>query len=94
MCHHFTRILTIIALDLLLREGKVGRTPLLVQLTRLFFENNSLQSEISREIYHQTGEIAMGTPIAVTAADAFMCYHERNITELYARHLTLIKRAG
>ena len=34
----------IIALDLLLREGKVAQTPLLVQLTRLVFENNFLKS--------------------------------------------------
>jgi len=33
----------IIALDLLLREGKVVQTPLLVQLTRLIFENNFLR---------------------------------------------------
>ena len=44
----------IIALDLLLREGKVTQTPLLVQFTRLVFENNFLQSEFSRDIYHQT----------------------------------------
>ena len=34
----------------------------------------------------------MGTPFAVTAANAFMCYHERDIIELYAQHLTLYKR--
>ena len=35
----------IIALDLLLREGKVAQTPLLVQLTRLLiFENGFLKS--------------------------------------------------
>ena len=32
------------------------------------------------------------TPFAVTAADAFMYYHERDIIELYAQHLTLYKR--
>ena len=34
----------------------------------------------------------MGTPFAVTAANTFMCYHERDIIELYAQHLTLYKR--
>ena len=82
----------IIALDLLLREGKVAQTPLLVQFTRLVCENNFLQSEFSRDIYHQTYGIAMGTPFAVTAANAFMYYHERDIIELYAQHLTLYKR--
>ncbi|XP_074608094.1 uncharacterized protein LOC141860796 [Acropora palmata] len=82
----------IIALDLLLREGKVAQTPLLVQFTRLVFDNNFLQSEFSRDIYHQTYGIAMGTPFAVTAANAFMYYHERDIIELYAQHLTLYKR--
>ena len=35
----------IIALDLLLREGKVVQTPLLVQFARLIFENNFIKSE-------------------------------------------------
>ena len=82
----------IIALDLLLREGKVAQTALLVQLIRLVFENNFLQSEFSCDIYHQTYGIAMGTPFAVTAANAFMYYHERDIIELYAQHLILYKR--
>ena len=34
----------------------------------------------------------MGTPFAVTAANAFMYYHERDIIELYSRNLTLYKR--
>ena len=34
----------------------------------------------------------MGTPFAVTAANAFMYYHERDIIELYAQHLTLYMR--
>lgn len=68
----------IIALDLLLRAGKVAQTPLLVQLTRLIFENNFLKSEFSNDIYHQTFGIAMGTPFAVTAANAFMYHHERH----------------
>lgn len=82
----------IVALDLLLREGKVAQTALLVQLTRLVFENNFLKSEFSNDIYHQMFGIAMGTPFAVTAANAFMYYHERNIIEQYSRYLTLYKR--
>ena len=81
----------IIGLDLLLREGKVAQTPLLVQLARLIFENNFLKSEFSSDIYHQTFGIAMGTPFAVTA-NAFMYYHKRDIIELYSRNLTLYKR--
>ena len=34
----------------------------------------------------------MGTPFAVTATNAFMYYHERDIIELYSRNLTLYKR--
>ena len=82
----------IIALDLLLREAKVAQTPLLVQLTRLVFENNFLKSEFSNDTYHQTFGIAMGTPFAVTAANAFMYYHERDIIEKYSRYLPLYKR--
>ena len=82
----------IIALDLLLRAGKVAQTPLLVQLTRLIFENNFLKSEFSNDIYHQTFGIAMGTPFAVTAANAFMYHHERDIVEKHSRYITLYKR--
>jgi len=82
----------IIALDLLLREAKVAQTPLLVQLTRLIFENNFIKSEFSTDVYHQTFGIAMGTPFAVTAANAFMYYHERDIIETYTRYLSLYKR--
>ena len=74
----------ITALDLLLREGKVTQTPLLVQLARLIFEKNFLKSEFSGDIYHQIFGIAMGTPFAVTAANAFTYYHERDIIELYS----------
>ena len=41
----------IVALDLLLREGKVAQTALLVQLPRLVFENNFLKSEFSDDIH-------------------------------------------
>ena len=34
----------------------------------------------------------MGTHFAVTAANAFMYYHERDIIELFSRNLTLYKR--
>jgi len=80
----------IIALDLLLREGKVVQTPLLVQLTRLIFKNNFLKSGFRSDIYHQTFGIAMDTPFAVTAANAFMYYHKRGkISSLYSISLPL-----
>ena len=41
---------TIIALDLLLREGKVAQTALLVQFTRLVFGNSFLKPEFSDDI--------------------------------------------
>ena len=34
----------------------------------------------------------MGTLFTVTAANAFMYYHKRDIIELYSRNLTLYKR--
>ena len=43
---------SIIDLDLLLGEGNVAQNALLVQFTRLVFENNIQQSEFSRDIYH------------------------------------------
>lgn len=41
---------TLVALDLLLREGQAPETPLLVQLARLVLENNYLSSEFSSDI--------------------------------------------
>ena len=34
----------------------------------------------------------MGTPFAVTVANAFMFHHEKDIVEYYAQYLTLLKR--
>jgi len=34
----------------------------------------------------------MGTPFAVTAANAFMYYHERDIVETFSRYLPLYQR--
>ena len=82
----------IIALDLLLRENRVPETPLLIQLARIVFENNFLTSEFSNDIFHQTFGIAMGTPFAVTAANAFMLRHEKNIVNQYSQYLQLYKR--
>ena len=73
----------LVALDLLLREARAPETPLLVQLARLILENNYLSSEFSPGIFHQEFGIAMGTPFAVTIANAFMYYHEKDIIELY-----------
>ena len=34
----------------------------------------------------------MGTPFAVTVANAFMFHHEKDIVEYYSQYLTLYKR--
>ena len=80
------------ALDLLLREARVPETPLLIQLARLVFDNNYLSSEFSPDIFHQVFGIAMGTPFAVTVANAFMFHHEKDIVEYYSQYLKLYKR--
>jgi len=82
----------IIALDLLLVEGKVAQTPLLVQFARLIFENNFIKSEFSSDVYHQNFGIAMGTPFAITAANTFMYYYKRDIAQSYSQYLALYKR--
>ena len=82
----------LIALDLLLREARVPETPLLIQLARLVFDNNYLSSEFSPDIFHQVFGIAMGTPFAVTVANAFMFHHEKDIVEYYSQYLRLYKR--
>ena len=82
----------LVALDLLLREAMAPETPLLIQFSRLVFENNFLKSEFSDDIFHQTFEIAMGTPFAVTAANAFMYYLEKDLVTQFSRNLLLYKR--
>ena len=78
----------LVGLDLLLREACAPETPLLVQLARLILENNYLSSEF----FHQEFGIAMGTPFAVTIANAFMYYHEKDIIEQYSNYLLLYRR--
>jgi len=82
----------LIALDFLLREARAPETPLLIQLARLVFENNFLKSEFSPDVYHQSFGIAMGTPFAVTAANAFMFYLEKDIVTQYSEYLMVYKR--
>lgn len=82
----------LIALDLLLREAHAVETPLLIQLARIVFENNFLKTEFSKDIFHQTYGIAMGTPFAVTVANAFMYYLEKDLVTQYVDNLVLYKR--
>ena len=81
----------LVALDFLPREARAPETPLLVQLARLILENNYLSSEFSPDIFHQEFCIAMGTPFAVTIANAFMYYHEKDIIEQYSNYLILYR---
>lgn len=82
----------LLALDLLLREAGAPETPLLIQFSRLVFENNFLKTEFCGDIFHQTFGIAMGTPFAVTAANAFMYYLEKDVVTQFSNHLLLYKR--
>ena len=70
---------TLIALDLLLREAEAPETTLLIHFSRLVFQNNFLKTEFCGDIFHQTFGIAMGTPFAVTAVNAFMYYLEKDV---------------
>ena len=81
-----------VALDLLLREARAPETPLLIQFSRLVFENNFLKSKFSGDVFHQTFGIAMGTPFAVTAANAFMYYLEKDVVTQFSSYLLLYKR--
>ena len=82
----------LIALDLLLREAGAPKTPLLIQLARLVFENNYLSLEFCPDIFHQKFGIAMGTPFSVTVVNAFMYHHEKDIVDHYSQYLILYKR--
>ena len=81
----------LVALDLLLREARAPEAPLLIQFSRLVFENNFLKSEFSGNIFHQTFGIAMGTPFAVTATNAFMYYLEKDLVTQFSSNLLLYK---
>ena len=82
----------LVGLDLLLREARMPETPLLIQLARLVFENNFLQTEFSQDIFHQIFGIVMGTPFAVTVANAFMFYLEKDLVTQYSDYLVIYKR--
>ena len=82
----------LVALDLLLREAGAPDTPLLIQFSRLVFKNNFLKTEFSGDIFHQTFGIAMGTPFAVTAANAFMYYLENDVVTQFSSNLLLYKQ--
>ena len=80
----------LIALDLLLKEARVRKTPLLIQFARLVFDNNYLSSEFSPDIFHQVFGIAMGMPFAVMVANAFLFHHKKDIVEYYSQYLNLL----
>ena len=82
----------LVALDFLLREAQAPETPLLIQLARFVLENNYLSTEFSSDIFHQKYGIPMGTPFAVTVANAFMYHHEKDIVGQYSNYLTLYRR--
>ena len=56
-----------------------------MQLARLVYLPN-----LGPDIFHQKFGIAIGTPFAVSAANALMFHHEKDISQ--SRYLTLCKR--
>lgn len=70
-----------------LRETRAPENPLLIQFSRLVFE-----SEFGDDIFHQTFGIAMGTPFAVTAANALTYYLEKDLVTQFSSNLLLYKR--
>ena len=79
----------IAAVDLLFREARAPEKPLLIQFSRLVFENNFLKTEFCGDIFHQAFGIVMGTPFAVTTADAFMHYLEKDVVTQFSNRLLL-----
>ena len=73
----------ILAIDTLLREHKALETPLLTTLRRLVLENNFVKCDFSTQIFLQLLGLAMGTRLAVTVANAFMCFIERRLVQSY-----------
>ena len=82
----------IAAVDLLFREARAPEKPLLIQFSTLVFENNFLKTEFCGDIFHQAFGIVMETPFAVTAADAFMHYLEKDVVTQFSNRLLLYKR--
>ena len=73
----------ILAIDTLLREHRAQETPLLTTLLRLVLENNFVKCDFSTQIFLQLLGLAMGTPLAVTVANAFMYFIERHLVQSY-----------
>ena len=71
------------AIDTLLREHKAQETLLLTTLLRLVLENNFVKCDFSTQIFLQLLGLAMGTPLAVTVANALMCFIERHLMQSY-----------
>ena len=60
----------LIAIDLFCRQNKVPFTALITELSRLVLSNNYFEADGS--LYHQKWGLAMGTPMAVSAATIYM----------------------
>ena len=71
----------LIVLDQLLREARVPETPLLIQLAGLLLIIITYLQNLVRIFFHQVFGIAMGTPVAVTVANAFIFHHEKDIVD-------------
>ena len=81
---------TISAINLLLSEAGHPLRRLLVDLVRFVLENNYLIFQT--HIYHQEFGMAMGTPMAVNIANAFLFVHERQAVALFQASLKFFGR--
>ena len=65
----------LVAIDLFCRQNKVPFTALIRELSRLVLSNNYFEANGS--LYHQKWGLAMGTPMAVSAATIYMAKLEK-----------------
>lgn len=81
---------TLHAVKLLLSENNHPLEALLVDLVQFVLENNYFSFD--NVVYHQEFGMAMGTPMAVNVANAFLYVSERNTVETFKSSIYLYKR--
>lgn len=81
---------TVAAVNTLLVEAQHPLRPLLIDLLQFVLENNYFC--FNETLYHQEYGMAMGTPMAVNVANAFLFVHERRLVSCFKSSIYLFNR--
>ena len=81
---------TISAIDEFLKDAEHPLRPLLIALIAFVLKNNYFKFE--NVLYHQEHGMAMGTPMAVNVANAFLFIHEKKTLSIFKASIYLFER--